>query len=78
MVTVSATEVELYGSASEYDEGQPDFGQHTLILRIRDLSDTSDTFTVSVVVVENGGTYRGNTAKWVYSFSVRLVPDVED
>ncbi|MCD4833774.1 MAG: hypothetical protein K8R31_08280 [Bacteroidales bacterium] len=58
---------------NEYDEKYPDFGHNSRIIDINKIDLSKEyTFTIEVTVIENGGRYKGNTAKWKYSFKISL------
>ncbi len=58
---------------NEYDEKYPDFGHNSRIIDINKIDLSKEyTFTIEVTVTENGGRYKGNTAKWKYSFKISL------
>ncbi|MCK5170788.1 MAG: hypothetical protein KAQ75_13000 [Bacteroidales bacterium] len=56
----------------EYDEKYPDFGKNSRIIDLNKIDLSSEySFTIEVTVTENGGRYKGNKAKWKYSFKIK-------
>ena len=59
-------------NCTEYDEKYPDYGNNTKLIDLDKIDLNNEyTFTIEVTVTENGGRYKGNKAKWEYSFLIK-------
>ena len=59
-------------SCSEYDEKYPDYAENSRIIDLSNIDLSKEyLFDIEVTVTENGGRYRGNKAKWEYSFKIK-------
>ena len=57
---------------SEYDEKYPDYGHNSRLIDLNKIDLSKEyTFSIEVTVTENGGRYKGNKAKWKYSFKIK-------
>lgn len=69
--TTSSGKLTIVAEAAEYDK-YPDIGAKTLTIPVKSLKgNESNTYTVTVRVVENRGRYSGNTAAWKFTFAVK-------
>lgn len=58
--------------SSEYDEKYPDYGHNSRLIDLNNTDLSNEySFTIEVIVTENGGRYKGNKAKWEYSFLIK-------
>ncbi|MCK5028792.1 MAG: hypothetical protein KAR57_04105 [Bacteroidales bacterium] len=58
-------------SCSEYDEKYSDNSSNIKIIDLSKIDLSNEyLFTIEVTVTENGGRYKGNTAKWKYKFKI--------
>ena len=58
-------------SCSEFDEKYSDYGNNTHVIDLNKIDLSSEySFSMEVTVTENGGRYKGNKAKWKYSFKI--------
>lgn len=56
----------------EFDEKYPDYGSNTKIIDLSKIDLSNEyLFAIEVTVTENGGRYKGNKAKWKYSFRIK-------
>jgi hypothetical protein len=56
----------------EFDEKYPDYGSNTKIIDLSKIDLSNEYFfAIEVTVTENGGKYKGNKAKWEYSFKIK-------
>lgn len=65
----SDSKITLNATAKEHDKF-PDSGSNTLDIDIKDISTTEKIYKIEVTVKENRGRYSGNTAKWLFEFTV--------
>ena len=55
----------------EFDEKYPDFGSNTKTIDLSKIDFSNEyLFSIEVTVIENGGRYKSNKAKWKYSFKI--------
>ncbi|NOQ25486.1 MAG: hypothetical protein GQ564_09005 [Bacteroidales bacterium] len=59
-------------NCTEFDEKYPDYGSNTKIIDLSKIDLSNEyLFAIEVTVTENGGRYKGNKAKWKYSFRIK-------
>lgn len=59
-------------NCSEADDKYPDYGSNTKIIDLSTIDLSNEyLFAIEVTVTENGGRYKGNKAKWEYSFKIK-------
>lgn len=62
--------IKVYCEASENDK-KMDYGSDSITINVSNLKDGKNSFVSEVTVRENGGRYSGNTAGWVFKFTIK-------